>query len=106
MKLEAFASRFARTSDIFLKKMIKLLAQIELFEFQSLRDLLNIAEKKEWITDSDIWIKIREIRNYSAHDYSLTNYAELYQNILNYTPSILNDIKKIENYITTNYKTN
>lgn len=97
--LEALASRFARTSDIFLKKLLKFLAKIELFDFQSLRDLLHIAEKKEWITSTDIWIKIREIRNSTAHDYSLTNFTELYQSILQFTPFLLEDIKKTKHYI-------
>ncbi len=101
MPLEALASRFARTSDIFLKKLLKFLAKIELFDFQILRDLLHITEKKGWIRSTDIWIKIHEIRNSTAYDYSLTNFTELYQSILQFTPFLLEDIKKTKQYIHT-----
>lgn len=99
INLEALISRFARTSDIFLKKFIKLLANVEFMEYESLRDLINIAEKKNWIENADIWIKIRQLRNTIAHEYTINNSMEIFQLTINFSPYIINDSKQLENYI-------
>jgi len=99
INIEALTSRFARTSDIFLKKFLKLLAAIEFLEYQSLRDLIHIAEKKNWIESADIWIKIRQLRNTIAHEYTINDRKEIFQLTINFSPYIINDSRQLENYI-------
>jgi len=99
INIEALTSRFARTSDIFLKKFLKSLAAVEFLEYQSLRDLIHIAEKKNWIESADIWIKIRQLRNTIAHEYTINDRKEIFQLTINFSPYIINDSRQLENYI-------
>jgi len=65
---EALTSRFARTTDIFLSKYIRLLImELDPGFRGEIRDLLDKAEKNQMITNADEWMKIRELRNKIAH---------------------------------------
>ena len=69
--LESFTSRFARYSDLVIMKYFKLLALEKDPAFRgSVIDILNLAEKYGWISSSQTWRRIREMRNFSAHEYS------------------------------------
>lgn len=88
--LESFASRFARYSDLIVAKYFRLLAKEKDPAFNgSVIDLLNLAEKYNWIQSTENWKRIREIRNLAAHEYTLEDYTELYKEIFQLTPSLM-----------------
>lgn len=92
---ESFASRFARTSDIFLMKYLKAkIKQSDPGFHGTFRDYLNEAEKIKLIDEASIWMNIREIRNISAHDYSESNLQQIFETLKKLAPILLN-VKKL-----------
>jgi uncharacterized protein with HEPN domain len=63
-----------------------------------LRDRLNLLEKKWYITNVDLWLEMRWIRNKLAHEYIEDAIEDLYFIILkDYDKEIKYFIKKIKN---------
>jgi hypothetical protein len=87
---ESFSSRFARSSDILVSKLLRKLILTKDPAFRgSVIDLLNQAEKFGWIVDADTWKRIRELRNVAAYEYAVDDLQELYQELIALTPHIL-----------------
>lgn len=81
---EGFSARFSRTVEIFLTRYLKTRILIEDPGFRgTLRDLLNQAEKMEIIEDAQGWLKLRELRNITAHDYNDSDLEEYFSDLLN-----------------------
>ncbi|KAF3981217.1 MAG: DUF86 domain-containing protein [Methylococcales symbiont of Hymedesmia sp. n. MRB-2018] len=70
---DALTSRFIRCVEIF----IKYFKTHEYFHFanksDSLRDTLNTMEKNELISNTLIWMRMRDVRNKIVHDYISAN---------------------------------
>ena len=80
---EGFSARFSRTVEIFLTRYLKTRILIEDPGFRgTLRDLLNQAEKMEIIEDAQGWLKLRELRNITAHDYNDSDLKEYFSDLL------------------------
>lgn len=88
--LESYSSRFARASDLFVSRYLRLLALEKDPAFQgTFIDLLNFSEKAGLIASARIWFRIRELRNIAAHEYSTDEFSELLQELVTLTPTIL-----------------
>jgi hypothetical protein len=88
--LESFASRFARTSDIFVSRYLRFLIHDWDPAFRgSFIDLLNMSEKFEVIQSASKWFRIRELRNVAAHGYAADEFKSLYSELVTLTPEIL-----------------
>ncbi len=88
--LESFSSRFARTSDIFLSQYLRTLSLETDPAFRgTFIDTLNLAEKMNWITSAKEWLRIRELRNVSAHEYHTSDLHSLFQELIRLTPLVL-----------------
>ncbi|MBT4789951.1 MAG: hypothetical protein HON90_00140 [Halobacteriovoraceae bacterium] len=96
--LETLTSRFARSSDILIKKIFRIFESIDLEEKGTIRDLINQAEKKEIIDSADDFIKIRELRNLIAHEYQEDDLNTIFQDVLKFTPTLLRSIDKVISY--------
>jgi uncharacterized protein YutE (UPF0331/DUF86 family) len=97
-EFESLTSRFARTIDLFINKSLRSLYKIELEEPGTVIDLLNKAEKRE-IIDSEIWKKIKELRNSIAHDYNVDDFEnEIFKPVLEYIPIIEKSTEKLNSY--------
>lgn len=90
---DGFASRFARTSDIFLSKYLKARIEYDDPAYEgSFRDLLNRAEKLGIIDDVEIWREIRELRNATVHEYSDSDLQKIFEKFRLYSPRLI-DLK-------------
>ncbi len=88
--LESFASRFSRFSEIAISKYFRsLILEKDPGFTGSIVDLLNCAEKFEWIRSAEKWKRVRELRNIAAHDYTTEDFLKLYREILDLTPHLL-----------------
>lgn len=88
--LESFSSRFARASDLFISKYLRLLAlETDPAYRGTLIDLLNLAEKMNWISSAKQWSRIRELRNVAAHEYTEEDLRALYQEIFRLSDLVL-----------------
>ncbi len=95
---EAFFSRFSRVSDIFLTKYIRTKILLGDPAFRgSLRDSVDQGEKLGLIHDAEVWMKIRELRNASAHEYTAEDLSRIFEEARKLTPILLD----LENKITT-----
>ncbi len=97
--LETLTSRFARTGDLIIKKIFRLIESIDLEEKGSIRDLINFAEKKSLIRDASTFIRIRELRNLIAHEYQEDDLNNIFKEVIKLTPSLLESIDLITKYV-------
>ncbi|PWU20650.1 MAG: hypothetical protein C5B49_03910 [Bdellovibrio sp.] len=68
---EGFVSRFGRVSDLFLKKYLRTKILIADPGFRGeLIDVLNTAEKMNLISSASQWYEVRQLRNFSVHEYA------------------------------------
>jgi len=94
-KFEALTSRFARTSDIVIQKIFRLIDIIELEKPGSIIDRINRMEKREIIESAESFKDIRRLRNDIAHEYIPEAIEEIFKNVLKSTPELIEVIEKI-----------
>lgn len=88
--LESFSSRFARSSDLIVSRLLRSLALATDPAFRgTLLDLLNFAEKQGWISSARTWFRIRELRNIAAHEYTVDDFNKLVDELRRLTPLVL-----------------
>ena len=84
---DSFASRFARTSDIFLSKYIKAQVLNDDPAFDGgFVDQLNRAEKLGLIENVTQWMEIRELRNATVHEYSDQDLEKIFEKFRKFSP--------------------
>ncbi len=94
---EALSSRFARTTDIFLSKYIRLLIlNLDPGFRGEIRDYLDKAEKASLVSDAKQWMKIRELRNKIAHEYTKEDLEKTLKDILDFTPFVLQELERFK----------
>ncbi len=98
---EALAARFARASDLLTQKVLKSLFIILQEEAPTLIDRVNFLAKLKIIPSADTLLNIREIRNQIAHEYVTEDIKSLYQDIIDYTPALIETIKHLKLYVKT-----
>jgi len=92
---ESFAARCGRVIDIFLVRYVKIFVKLNDPGFEgSLRDFVNQAEKLALITQAEEWMKMREMRNIAAHEYTDKDLAHFLNELRKACPRLL-DLKKI-----------
>lgn len=99
-RLESLASRFARLDDLLTQRLFVLIDDIELVGNSTLLDRIYRAEKRGWGNASEL-IKIRELRNLIAHEYSGDRMIEIYTAVADFTPSLLNVVPAVTAYANT-----
>ena len=87
---EGFVARFARVTDIFVMKYLRIKILLDNPDFRgTLRDLLNQAEKMNLIEDARQWMRIRDLRNQATHEYSEKELEPYLQEIKDLIPIVL-----------------
>ncbi len=97
--IESLTARFARTSDIFTQKILTALF-ILLKEYPgSFIDRANLSEKLGIIKSSDELQHIRELRNEIAHEYSMRDITEIFDEVLQWTEVLIDILENAKAYI-------
>lgn len=96
---EALCSRYARLLDIYVNKLLRTIDIIELFEEGTRLDSVIRAEKRGFVDEYKLLIKMKDVRNHIVHDYSLEELSELFGIVVNYSNELLYIIEKTLNYI-------
>lgn len=91
---EALTARFARLSDLFIQKALRTMDAIDLEDSGTVRDRINRAEKKGIVDSAEELIRIRMLRNEIAHEYKPETILEIFGNVLELTPELLNVIDR------------
>lgn len=93
---DGFATRFARSSDLFLSKYLKAVVKNDDPAFDgSFRDILNRSEKLNLIESADTWLEIRDLRNVVVHEYSDSDLKIIFEKLLKHTQLLLELEKKL-----------
>jgi len=93
---EGLTSRFARLSDILIQKIFRLIEILDLPG--TIRDRVNRAEKKGLIASANTFANIRDLRNNISHEYTPSHIHEIYTQVIEWTPDLLETIKNVEKY--------
>lgn len=75
--VEAFCSRFARTVDLLVNKVLRSLDRAELLPDGTLLDVVNRAEKRGLVDSAAVLREMKDLRNIIAHDYAGAKAAEI-----------------------------
>ena len=96
-RLESLTSRFARLADLLIQRIFRLIDEIELTSVGTILDRIYRAEKRGWVDASEM-IKIRELRNLIAHEYSNDKMSEIYAAVISLSPSLLVAVPRVIAY--------
>jgi hypothetical protein len=87
---ESFVARFARVTDIFVMKYLRLKILSENPAFRgTVKDLLNESEKEGLIENAGQWLDIRDLRNKATHEYTEKELEPYLKKIKELTPLVL-----------------
>lgn len=89
---DSLTSKFSRTSDIFLQKIIRTLWELLHEDKMPLIDILNRAEKLEIIHSADDMLEIRDVRNQVAHEYIPEAIQELVPEVIELSQALEENI--------------
>ncbi len=106
-ELDAFenlASRFARLNDIIVQRVLKTIHSIDLDEVNTVRDSINLGEKKNLISGAEEMMEMRELRNSIVHEYLPDVIKSVFIRTLKLTPLLLNNVELINSYCKSTYK--
>ena len=96
-RLESLTSRFARLADLLIQRIFRLIDEIELTGGGSILDRIYRAEKRGWASAAEL-IKVRELRNLIAHEYSTEKMPEVYAAVAALSPQVLTAVPKVIAY--------
>ncbi|MFZ2392437.1 MAG: hypothetical protein WBI05_03770 [Rhodoferax sp.] len=80
-----------------IQRIFRLIDEIELTGGGSLLDRIYRAEKRGWASAAEL-IKVRELRNLIAHEYSTENMPEVYAAVAALSPVLLTAAPKVIDY--------
>ena len=94
---EAMTSRYARTVDMLINKVLRSLDAVEYINGGTVIDAANNTEKRG-IADSRDLRKLKDLRNSIAHEYVTENIVRFFYNVLEFTPILKGVIEKLDEY--------
>jgi len=97
-KMETLSGRFARVSDIIQQKIFRSIDQVELEDKGTLLDSIKRAHKKGLVESVEEIREIRDIRNQIVHEYVKDDLQEIFKDILDFTPQLLDICHKTISY--------
>ncbi len=97
-KLENLCSRFGRTTDLIINKVFRSIDKVELEEGGTTIDVVNRAEKRRLIASTDQIREIKDLRNQVVHEYLSEALALLVEDIIKFTPELIQIHKRILDY--------
>jgi len=100
-RFEALTAKFARLSDLILKKVIRTIDKLDIDDpATTMRDTISRAEKKGLISGEMKFIEIRKRRNEIAHEYAGTDkdFIEIYKYVLENSHYLFDSVNRIKKY--------
>ncbi|NQY79334.1 MAG: hypothetical protein HRT47_03370 [Candidatus Caenarcaniphilales bacterium] len=87
--IETLTARFARLSDIFVQKFLRLIDTLELTNEGSIIDRINRAEKRGLIKSAESSLAMRDLRNDISHDYLPDELMKIYAEVIKFSPELI-----------------
>jgi len=82
---------------LLIQRIFRLIDEIELTGGGSILDRIYRAEKRGWASAAEL-IKVRELRNLIAHEYSTEKMPEVYAAVAALSPQVLTAVPKVIAY--------
>jgi hypothetical protein len=79
---DALSDRFMRSTETAIQYFRSLRLNDEGTDTETFRDLLLYMHKRDLITDPELWIEMRNLRNRIVHDYLPEQQKEIYADIV------------------------
>jgi uncharacterized protein YutE (UPF0331/DUF86 family) len=98
--IDSLTSKFSRTSDIYLQKVLRSIWMLQREDTVPLIDLLNRAEKLMIIVSAEELLQMRDIRNQIAHEYLPEAVPELALEVVVMTTLLQKNIEQTERFLS------
>ena len=96
---ETLSSRYSRTIDFLIRKYFR---SIDLYEFENpgtLIDVVQHAHKRGLVENIDELRLMKDLRNSIVHEYLEEKLAETFDELLEYTPKLLEICRRSIDYV-------
>ena len=97
--IDSLTSKFSRTSDIYLQKVLRSIWMLLREDTVPLIDLLNRAEKLMIIVSAEELLQMRDIRHQIAHEYLPEAVPELAKEVVVMTTLLQKNIEQTERFL-------
>ena len=97
-KLENLTSRYARTTDMLVNKVLRSIDTVELEDIGTIIDIMNRAEKRGIVSSAELLHTIKDLRNNIVHEYKIAEITRFFADVKKYTPLLLDIIKNVNVY--------
>jgi hypothetical protein len=97
-KLENLASRYARTTDMLVNKVLRSIDTVESEDIGTIIDIMNRAEKRGIVESAEILHIVKDLRNNIVHEYQITEITKFFADVIKYSPVLLEIIEKVNKY--------
>jgi hypothetical protein len=87
-QFENLTSRYARTTDLLINKMMRSIDAVELIDSGSIIDAANRAEKRGIIDSVSQLRNLKDLRNEIAHEYETEDLSKLFALVLDAVPRL------------------
>jgi uncharacterized protein YutE (UPF0331/DUF86 family) len=97
-KLENLTSRYARTTDMLVNKVLRSIDTVESEDTGTIIDTMNRAEKRGIVSSAELLHTIKDLRNSIVHEYKIAELTRFFEDVKKYTPLLLDIIKNVNVY--------
>ena len=97
-KLENLASRYARTTDMLVNKVLRSIDTAESEDIGTIIDIMNRAEKRGIVESAELLHTIKDLRNHIVHEYQISEIVIFFAEVLKYAPVLLEIIENVNKY--------
>jgi hypothetical protein len=94
---EAMTSRYARTTDMLINKVLRSLDAVEYIDGGTVIDATYNTEKRG-IADAQELRKLKDLRNLITHEYVTEKLIRFFDKVLEFTPLLKIVIEKLNDY--------
>ena len=97
-KLENLTSRYARTTDMLVNKVLRSIDTLESEDIGTIIDIMNRAEKRGFVSSADLLHILKDLRNNIVHEYKIEAITGFFDDVRKYTPILLEIISNVNVY--------
>ena len=97
-KLENLTSRYARTTDMLVNKVLRSIDTVESEDIGTIIDIMNRAEKRGIVSSSELLHTVKDLRNNIVHEYKIAEITRFFAAVQKYTPLLLEIIGNVNRY--------
>lgn len=97
-RLEVLSSRYARTTDMLVNKVLRSIDTVESEDIGTIIDIMNRAEKRGIVQSAELLYAIKDLRNSIVHEYQIKEIVNFFAGVRRYTPLLLEIINNVNLY--------